>query len=208
MNNPTVHDVDTATPRRRYVAVDLETTTLDRRYAIPLEIAAVEFDPLDSGVYGDIQTFVPFHRPEVLHRADPEALTVNRYYERALYADMLDQEATAEAADRLIRMLTGATLVCANPSYDLVILWCWLSSVAPELACEPWHHRHYDVSLATAVELGLDQIPGLAKCVQLWNLDAAYPEGKWHTATFDALAAADVCAAVTRSTRERTGGRE
>lgn len=205
--NPTLHSVDTAvpTPRRRYVAVDLETTTLDRRFAEPLEIAAVEFDPLDSGVYIDARSFVPHHKPELLHRADPEALSVNRYYERRLYDQMLSPAETDSAAIGLVEMLTGATLVCANPSYDSIILWCWLSKVRPELAREPWHFRHYDVSLATAVELGLDAIPGLAKCAELWDISDGRLNrpGDWHTASYDAFMAANVCAAVTASMRAR-----
>lgn len=206
MTDPVIHTAATATPRTRYVALDLETTTLDRRIAFPLEVAAVEFDPLDSGVYGDVLTFVPHHRPEVLHAADPEALSVNRYYERRLYADRLNIADTRAAAEHLVSMLTDATLVCANPSYDSIILWAWLSTVMPELEREPWRHRHYDVSLATAIELGLDRIPGLSKCAELWDLDchpASVDTGRWHTAAFDAFATADVCSAVTRATRAR-----
>lgn len=205
---PILHSVDTAVPaptRRRYVAVDLETTTLDRRFAEPLEIAAVEFDPLDSGVYGDVLRFVPHHKAELLHRADPEALAVNRYYERKLFAEMMTPAETDAAAGRLIDMLDGAILVCANPSYDSIILWCWLSKVRPDLGREPWHFRHYDVSLATAVELGLDELPGLSKCAELWNLDdaAAHRVAAWHTAAYDAFKTADVCSAVTRAMRAR-----
>lgn len=206
VNKPTVHSVDTAERprRRRYVAVDLETTTLDRRFAEPLEIAAVEFDPDDSGTYNEALTFVPYHKPETLHRADPGALAVNRYYERRLFDQMLTPAETDAAAAQLIDMLDGATLVCANPSYDSIILWCWLSKVRPELAREPWHFRHYDVSLATAVELGLDEIPGLSKCAALWLIDSRDRGDEWHTAAFDAFMAADVCAEVTAAVKART----
>lgn len=189
---------------RAYVAVDLETTTLDVRYAEPLEIAAVPFDPLDPGVYhSPVITFVPHHEPAVVHRAAPEALTVNRYYERKLYAGMLDPAATIDAAEQLADLLDGATLVGANPAYDSAVLWCWLSKRLTDLDAPPWHHRLYDVSLATRVAQGMNRTPGLREAYQIMMLDHAPREEDWHNALADAYAAADICAAVeTRHGRE------
>lgn len=196
--------IDTNTPR--YVAVDLETTTLDTRLAEPLEVAAVPFDPWEPGVYTDSPlplTFVPFHRPAVLHGADPAALAVNRYYERRLFESMLDPAATAAAADRLVELLDGATLVGANPAYDAAVLWEWISARRPDLGAPPWHHRLYDVSLATRVAQGMNRTPGLREAYQIMMLDHAPREEDWHTALADAYAAADICAAVeTRHGRE------
>ena len=179
----------------RYVAVDLEATTLDVRFAEPLEIAAVPFDPLDAGVYhSPVMTFVPHHEPAVVHRADPEALTVNRYYERKLYAGMLDPADTIDAAEQLADLLAGATLVGANPAYDSTVLWAWLSKRL-DLGAPPWHHRLYDVELATAITLGLDRIPGLAECAAAFDIDRQTRHAA-HTAAGDAFLAADVCASV------------
>lgn len=189
---------------RRFVALDLETTTLDRRFAVPLEVAAVEFAPAAGKAdIAEVERFVPYHTDAVLHGADPDALAVNRYYERRLFADMLDPAATAKAADRLVDLLTDAVLVCANPSYDSIILWSWLATIRPDLGREPWHFRHYDVSLATAVEFGLDRIPGLRESAEMWQVSTPAPD--WHTAAYDALTTAEVCSAVQHSAATRSG---
>lgn len=195
---------DPKTPR--YVAVDLETTTLDIRFAEPLEIAAVPFDPWAPGVYTDSSmplTFVPHHSPAMVHGADPAALAVNRYYERRLFESMLDPAANDAAVEQLCDMLDGATLVGANPAYDSAVLWAWLSKRRPQLGAPPWHHRLYDVSLATRVAQGMNRTPGLREAFGIWEIDTEPRASDWHTALADAFAAADICAAVeTRHGRE------
>lgn len=178
----------------KYVAVDLETTTLDVRYAVPVEIAAIPFDLDDPGVYGLPEIFVPAHDRSVPATADPAALAVNRYYERRLWAQALTPGDTDRAVDRLLSMLDGATLVAANPAYDSAVLWSWLSARRPDLAAPPWNHRLFDVSLATAVALNWWPIPGLASAAGLLGLD--YDADALHSAAGDAFLAADVCTAV------------
>ena len=188
----------------RYVAVDLETTTLDIRYAEPLEIAAIPFDPLDPGVYLlPVETFVPHHPAELVHRADPQALAVNRYYERRLFDLMLTPADTDAAVNTLCELLDGATIVGANPAYDSVVLWAWISKRRPDLAAPPWHHRLYDVSLATRVAQGMNRTPGLGECATIWGLD--HDLGRAHTAAGDAFLAADIACSVELSHRGREG---
>lgn len=179
---------------RRYVALDLETTSLDTRVAFPLEIAAVEIRLDDPGVYGRVLTFVPYHVPGVLHRADPEALAVNRYYERRLFEQMSSSAATDQLIDELTTMLDGATLVGANPAYDADVLLAWLRARGRAKDAAPWHFRLYDVEVATAAALGLDRIPGLSTCAEVWGLDT--DPSVAHTAAGDAFLTADVFAAV------------
>lgn len=180
----------------RYVSVDLETTSLDPWVAFPTEIAAVECLPDDSGVYGRMTTFVPAHDDAVIHAADPIALSVSRYYERRLFARRPSPEEHAWNLEQLLDLLDGATLVGANPAYDAGVLWSWLRTERPGLDVPPWHFRLFDVELATAIALGTEGIPGLAKCVDLWNLDSFSSTDRMHTAAGDAFAAADVFAAV------------
>ena len=179
----------------RYVAVDLETTSLDTSIAFPLEIAAVSFDPHTPGTYEHLENFVPYHERHVVNQAEPEALTVNRYYERRLYRDMLDQVATDHAIDRLVDLLDGATLVGAHTAYDAAILWQWMRDRRPDLGRAPWHFRLYDVEVAAAALLGLDEIPSLKKAAGMFGLTFATLTGA-HTAYGDACLAADVCSAV------------
>lgn len=176
-----------------YVALDLETTGLDVHQAHPLEIAAVEALPDDPGVYGLMTAFVPHTDRSVINDADPDALAVNRWYERRLYQHMASPAATLEAIDHLVTMLDGAVLVGANPAYDAAILWRWLRP-RTALLTPPWRFRLYDVEVATAAALGLEHVPSLAECVDLWAIDAITATA--HTAAGDAFAAADVFAAV------------
>lgn len=194
---------DPKTPR--YVAVDLETTSLDVRCAHPLEIAAFEFDPYDGGQGFEVpEIIVPFTPAQVIQTADPDAFAVNRYYERRLYRDQLDPAATARAADRLLALLDGATLVGANPAYDQAVLWSWLARFDPSATLPPWHHRLYDVELATAAALGLPTIPSLRECATAWGID--HDPSVAHTAVGDAFLAADVCGAVLRHQRVAASG--
>ena len=186
---------------RRCVAVDLETTGLDTQTAFPVEIAAVEALPDDPGVYGTIQAFVPFHERAQINEASADALAVNRYFERRLFAKMSTVTATAAEIDKLVTLLDGATLVGANPAYDAAILWQYLRE-RTDLDSPPWHFRLYDVETATAAALGLDAIPGLAKCADLWNIDT--DPTQLHTAAGDAFLTADVFTAVYTAHRPRT----
>lgn len=183
----------------RFVALDLETTSLDTECAQILELAAIMFDPNDPGVYDQVEHYVPHHHRRDLESAEPEALAVNRYYERRLFAQMLDPVATDHAVSDLVDLLTGATLVCANPAFDSAVLWNWLRRRRPDLTSPPWHHRMFDVSLATAVLLGLDDIPGLRVAADLLGVD--YSPDRLHSAAGDAFLAADVCATVWQRSR-------
>ncbi|AKJ72274.1 3'-5' exonuclease [Gordonia malaquae] len=180
--------------RLKYVALDLETTGLDPRVDHPLEIAAVEvFPDQPERGYGKVHTFVPWHARSIVNEASPEALSVNRYFERRLYAQKLDVARTDDALRELVAMLDGATLVGANPAFDAAMLWAWLDRNI-DLAAPPWHFRLYDVEAATAAALGLPRVPGLSKCAKELGINTdPYPA---HTALGDAFLTADVFVAV------------
>lgn len=175
---------------RRYVALDLETTSLDTHRAYPLELAAL---PIDTDSDHRALSFVPHTDRSIINAADDDALAVNGWFERRLYRQMLTPAATRNAVDILVDLLDGATLVGANPAYDAAVLWRWLR-LRTDLDSPPWHFRLYDVEVATAAALGLERIPSLAKCADLWNVEVTVAD--LHTAAGDTLLTADVFRAI------------
>lgn len=196
---------------RRFAVVDTETTALDGPARIPVEIAVILLAE-STGGHLDVEeqwSFVPFHTQEQIGRAEPEALTINRYYERCLYKEILPTSQDRALARRLRAELTDATLVAANPAFDAAVLRHWIggaglrqptagetfevsvsgNTLAPAPVA-PWRFRLYDVEVATAALHGLTKIPGLSECARLWNVPVD-PELA-HTALGDALVATEV----------------
>lgn len=121
------------------VFLDCETTGLEFHHDI-WEVAAAVDD-------GPIQSFVV---PHSLLTADPKALELNGYWDRGADAEVSD------VADQALReVLTGATIVGANPAFDAVRLQLrWKA--------QPWHHRLIDVEAMAVGILGYDRPKGLA----------------------------------------------
>ena len=164
-----------ATPR--FVAIDIETTGLGAS-AVPLEIALIDIDTKVA------QLAVPYLSPAAMGAADPEALAVNRYYERRLFRDTLNEQATYDRAHELAEWLTGATLVGANVAFDASVFARWLDHYD---AGPTWHFRLYDVEVATMTAYGLSAIPSMRRCCELLDINNTDP----HTAYGDACAAAE-----------------
>lgn len=166
---------------RQLVVVDLETTGLSK-YAFPLEVAAINVDT------GEELQFVPYVTDSVLGGADPKALQINRYYERGVWAEMLDADATKEKWDVLLNMLDGNTLGGSNPRFDAMIMARFIG--------EPWHHRLADLSAYAAgcLDLSLNALPGLADVCK--RLDITNHEE--HSAYYDAQATAECFKALMR----------
>lgn len=175
---------------RRLIVVDTETTSLDKNTAVILEIAAID---VESGEV--VADFVPHVEPETFEFADPEALAINRYFERRLFKRALSPDATAEAYEQLADALGGQTLGGANPAYDAAVLGREFRRVSRvqflNLQQEPWHYRLADLSAYAAgvLELAPTETPGLAKCCELLGvtLDGEHA----HTALGDAEATAE-----------------
>lgn len=167
--------------------VDVETTGLDRNQHVPVEVAAISLKT------GREIHFVPFITGEALDNAEPEAIRINRYYERALHKQQLDAIATLNCYQDLFELLDGRTLGGANPRFDADMLMAGYEHIlAGETSvrkAEPWRYRLSDLSAYTAGLFQLDpaEPPGLAKCCELLGVTNTAE----HTALGDARATRD-----------------
>ena len=160
---------------RRLIVCDLETSSLGAD-AIVLEIAAVALD-------GEEFRVVPFLPPGSLAKADPMALSINRYYERKVWADQLeDADGNNNAYSWLYAMLQGNVFAGSNPAFDA-------PKIAKLIGGEPWHYRLADVSAYAAGVLGIPptELPGLNKVCELLGVVNDDP----HSALGDARATAE-----------------
>lgn len=171
--------------KRQLVVVDLETTSLDTGSCSVLEVAAVNVTT------GEEFAFAPYVSDEDLHAADPEALAINRYYERRVFARMAATENSSRVKfQTLSGILSRNTFGGSNPGFDSAILR------RQPLMTGGWHHRLADISPLTAGALGLDpaDLPGLDKCCELLGVVNTEP----HSALGDARATADCFRAIAK----------
>lgn len=80
--------------------------------------------------------------------ADPKAISMNGYNNRAVW-DM-----TNRADLRVRNIFEGATLVCANPTFDRMFL-------RKRWGLEPYHYRSIDIESMALVILGYERPKGL-----------------------------------------------
>ena len=167
------------------VVVDLESTGLDTARHVPLEVAALNVST------GERLVFVPFVPMHSIAEAEPEALAVNRYFERRLFVEMLDPERTEDAYRALGEMLLGNTFAGANPAYDSAMLLPYLAAVGYS---QPWHHRLADISAfaAAALHIPPTELPGLSSVCEKLGVVNSDP----HSALGDVLATASCFAEI------------
>lgn len=112
-----------------WVSCDTETTGLDARFHRPWEVAIVEPD----GSWNEWRW-----RPndDVMRNAEPEALAMNGFAERAPQAHV--QAAEHTAAIGVAEALRDRVVVGSKPSFDTEMLTAWLRSWGIE---PTWHHR-------------------------------------------------------------------
>lgn len=163
---------------RHLVVVDIETTGLDPDRHTPLEVAAINLDT------DEVIHFAPYLDPHNLAQADPDALRINRYFERGVYKHALSYEATVDQYAKLWQMLRGNTLGGANPRFDAEMLCAAYGTHE-----EPWHYRLADLESYVAGALGTypSEMRGLAGCCDALGVHNDAP----HSALGDAKAAAD-----------------
>lgn len=98
------------------IVIDVETSSLDTKSCIPVEIAAVT-------LHGDkIMEFVPYHTDSQIALADPESLNINGYYKRDLKSKALSISQTWQKYMELRDLLNGRTFVGSNPWFDKRVL--------------------------------------------------------------------------------------
>lgn len=167
---------------RQRIVVDTETTGL-RDHHVILEVGAVNLDT------GEEMSFAPYVPRKVFGEAEPDAMRINRYFERGVYNDMLSPRDTRAAYDKLSTWLKGNTLAGANPTFDAA----HLASTAVDYDAYTykvwvsWHHRLWDVSAHAAGKLGLDELPGLNTVCELLGVE----NEDAHSALGDARATAE-----------------
>lgn len=168
------------TDGRRLWVVDLETSGLTAGH-IPLEVAAV---PISGGLG---LYFVPHCHGGIISSADPDALRINRYFERGVYEHECDPQETRERYVELHRLLAGNTLGGSNPRFDAGMLSRRFANY--DLDPEPWHHRLADLSPYAAGVLSIPptELPGLDKVCELLGVVNREP----HSAMGDAQATAE-----------------
>lgn len=143
----------------RIVFVDVESTGLDFVTHEVWEVALIERRPLEDGTYADHETHL-YVKPKRLDLADPNALIMNRFYERThgFNGSPGDKPGpsgwmgTATAAARIARVTAGAVLVGSNPAFDATML----TKLLRGHGCAPaWYYRPVCVAtMAYAFELG------------------------------------------------------
>lgn len=106
----------TPPPARDLIVVDVETSGLDPAKHVVLEVCAINLRT------GAELHFVPEPAIDWIRFADPEALAINRYYERRLHRAQLDTPTTLARWDELRDMLHGNLIAGANPWFDAAFL--------------------------------------------------------------------------------------
>lgn len=138
----------------RLIVVDVETSGLDVAAHDVLEVAAIDL------ATGDELYFVPNPiNVEWLPAADPDALRINRYFERRVYADQLDVTTTRDRWRALAKMLDGNILAGVNPDFDARFIeaaFSTHSALAPTPFTGRRNHRMRDLATYAAGVLGTD----------------------------------------------------
>ncbi|WP_185932510.1 3'-5' exonuclease [Streptomyces sp. WAC 01325] len=126
-----------AKPPRLQAFVDVESTGLDPVLHEVWEIAVI----LRHDGQDEEHTF-RIH-PENFISADPEALRINRYFERVAAPDWVwDDRETA--ARQLHNLLDGAVLIGSNPAFDAEMFAQLLGEYFDQP--RPWHYRTIDTA--------------------------------------------------------------
>uniref|UniRef100_A0AAU8GS83 DnaQ-like DNA polymerase III subunit n=1 Tax=Mycobacterium phage Pharb TaxID=3136626 RepID=A0AAU8GS83_9VIRU len=178
---------------RQLIVVDVETTGLQSTAAI-LEVAAINVDT------GESMRFVPFVDCKQLGEAQPEAMEINRYYERGLWREAYNPQQTAAAWRDLQEWLRGNTFAGSNPTFDSTLIAAQITEggvLFNQYVGKVWHHRLADLAAYAAGKLDRDptELQGLDDVAERLGV----PVVERHSALADACATAQ-CFEILRST--------
>lgn len=123
--------------------IDTETTGLDPRTHQPWEVCTWREDEPEPW------THILDHD---LTYADPQALAIGGYWDRAGYGQPVDRMMTSR---QLAVTLRGVTLVGSNPAFDAAMLTRFIGTPV-------WHHRLINVAEGGMWVFGWDRPKGLA----------------------------------------------
>ncbi|AFN37750.1 DNA polymerase exonuclease subunit [Mycobacterium phage MacnCheese] len=179
---------------RQLIVVDVETTGLHDKAAI-LEVGAINLDT------GESMRFVPFVDCKQLGDAQPEAMEINRYYERGLWREQIDVRETARAYRELQEWLRGNTFAGSNPTFDSELIARQVTdwgAIFTSYVGKVWHHRLADLAAYAAGKLDVDptELQGLDGVAERLGV----PSVDRHTALADAYATA-ICFDTLRNTK-------
>jgi DNA polymerase-3 subunit epsilon len=148
---------------RHLIICDTETTGLLEHH-VPLEVG---FWDLSTDAHG---RFLPELTSDDLAMADPEALRINRYYERGL--DREPQDVTGYRLMQFHRVMAKNVLVGSNPSFDAGMLNRAFKRHG--LPVDPWFYKMIDIGTYAAGVLSLPIInpPKLATVCELLDIEA------------------------------------
>lgn len=126
--------------------IDTETTGLDPRIHQPYEVCIWRADEDTPSTY-DL--------PHTLEYADPQALAIGGYHSRK-FMTFLDAGGTTR--HRVLRKLSGVTLVGSNPAFDAAMMRRYIGT-------EVWHYRHINVADVAMTVFNWGRPKGLADIV-------------------------------------------
>lgn len=126
--------------RQALAFLDIETTGLDPDMYDVFEVALIEANPVGDEDEWWFDEHV-WHIEPRLAVADPEAIRMNRYYQRRA-AGELHFRAAVNVAEQLARGLAGRTVIGANPDFDGRHLTRFLKKHGQ---CPAWHYHLVDI---------------------------------------------------------------
>lgn len=160
--------------------VDVETVGLNLEHDIWEIAVAIGDGPVEC-----------YQVPHSLQNADPTALEINGYWDR------FDINNVWRGADvHLRKLLTGKTIVGANPAFDT-------SRLQRRWGAQVWHYRTIDVESMAYTVLDLQKVPGLATVLTtLGGMGYTLPVAD-HSALHDVVATREVFRILRQIGRER-----
>ncbi|MGV7864057.1 3'-5' exonuclease [Mycobacterium kansasii] len=170
---------------RQLIVCDVETTGLDPARHHVLEVAAINVET------GAEYYFAPRLPAGALAQAEPEALAINRYFERRIYKRIRSSKDHQSEWWNLWELLSGNTLGGSNPAFDAAMLNKGVADAGLDGLSDlsPWHHRLADLAAYAAPALGLapNELVGLGDICSALGVENTAP----HSALGDARATAE-----------------